>query len=106
MTIFKFPMIESEQVTHSRYLNSAKTISLSRYSIALPRSARPLCIQLQENEPTVWILLEEIEAQPLHNMVFEFFGTGWPGIKVNGKAYLGTTQLNGLVWHWFYYWEG
>lgn len=78
--------------------------------IDMPRGARILTVQLQDNTPTLWTLCDP--EQPLESRVIITFGTGHtinlpPGCKevatahLFGLAYIGTFQQGPYVWHVF-----
>lgn len=64
--------------------------------ISLPRGATPLCVQLQDDEPHLWIMCDPDE-QEREMRTFTIVGTGWrfrwPVV------YIGTYQEDGYVWH-------
>lgn len=63
--------------------------------IYMPKGAEILSIQLQNNEPVIWALVNPEEKEPRQ---FEMFGTGYPipcDMGVNRK-FLGTIQPIGI----------
>lgn len=69
-------------------------------SIKMPEGAQVLCVQVQNNIPCVWAVVD-VEA-PLEERVFYTHGTGHRILDHNA-TYLGTYQLynGGLVFHVF-----
>lgn len=69
-------------------------------TLALPREAQPLTVQLQHGEPVLWVRLDP--AAPTLARRFVSFGTGQQ-IEEGGRlAYIATFQLShGLVFHVF-----
>ena len=65
-----------------------------------------LDIQLQNDIPTIWVICD-IEAEDAGDCSYEIFkvgtGHGWSVEEWNEDNYIGTLQLNGYVWH--YFWE-
>ena len=63
----------------------------------------PLTVQIQNGKPCMWAIVDdEIEKTEL---LIYMVGTGTydvDEVNVSGKSYIGTTQINGLVFHWFY----
>lgn len=83
-TIYKYPIkIEDEQV------------------IQVPVGATILSVQVQKEQPCVWIAVDT--AQSVHARRLYLVGTGQPCQHVNGCKYVGTFQIqNGnLVFHLF-----
>lgn len=68
--------------------------------ITMPAHAEVLAFQLQDTAPTIWAKVDPI----MMKMPRKFFlaGTGWDLPPDNVlKAYHGTVQAHGLVWHLF-----
>ena len=73
-----------------------------RQEILMPKGAEILCIQIQQDKPTIWALVEFL---PPEKRIFEVFGTGH-NIKSGGdikRDYVGTYQVGDghLVFHVF-----
>lgn len=82
-TIYKYPMSEETS------------------EIQMPAGAKILCIQMQNNIPTIWALVDE--TVKLETRDFQTVGTGWPlNEAVLEFPFVGTVQdSRGLVWHIF-----
>lgn len=67
--------------------------------VAMPHGALPLCVQLQQGQPCLWVEVDT--AQPMVMRTFVFFGTGHPIPQDKPLKYVGTFQLEGgaLVFH-------
>ena len=66
--------------------------------IEMPLNAEILCVQLQDNIPTPWALVETENPKKPFNILTYYTGAYW--INEKGK-YIGTYQLAGLVYHVF-----
>ena len=66
--------------------------------IEMPSNAKILCVQLQDNIPTLWALVETENSKKPFNILTYYTGDYW--INEEGK-YIGTYQLAGLVHHVF-----
>lgn len=66
----------------------------------LPKNARILSVQIQNNEITFWYLFESVFKSDLEEKTFYIYGTGSDDISYN-LEYVGTVQLNTFVWHIF-----
>jgi hypothetical protein len=65
-------------------------------SIAMPKGANVLCVQMQGNLPCLWA---EVETEaPQVNRTFAAIGTGHQ-LRGGLKQYVGTVQAGDLVWH-------
>lgn len=71
----------------------------SRQEILVPLGSKFLCVQVQNNIPTIWIMVNP-EAE-LMGQGFRIIGTGWKLNDAPSGMYLGTFQLDGFVWHLF-----
>lgn len=67
--------------------------------IEMPEMPLPLSVQVQDGKPTIWAIVNP-EAPKVKKRFF-VYGTGHP-INDEGKAYLGTIQHQGFVWHVFF----
>lgn len=65
--------------------------------ISVPKGYESLCVQMQDEVPTLWIKVES--SNEPEQVVIETYGTGHP-IFNDGK-YLGTYQVSNLVFHVF-----
>lgn len=75
----------------------------SSFTLELPKDARILCFQPQNDELKLWALVEDAGyANPEMIRKFQLVGTGAP-IRVSPERlnYIGTAQLDGFVWHLF-----
>jgi hypothetical protein len=69
-------------------------------TIFLPWNFEPLSIQVQDGEIVMWYLCDTT-YQELPVVIY-CYGTGHNIYNQNNTDnYLGTVQLNGLVWHFF-----
>lgn len=68
-------------------------------NILLPDDAQPLTLQIQNGNPTVWILLNPDAPKRSRRVRME--GTGFDSTAVGNLCYLGTVQIEGFVWHYF-----
>jgi hypothetical protein len=69
--------------------------------LMMPEGAQVLTVQLQEDIPTIWALVDP--DSPLKERAFLLAGTGHE-IEVNTSAqpvYVGTVQIDWMVWHCF-----
>jgi hypothetical protein len=66
--------------------------------IEMPLNAEILCVQLQNNIPTLWALVETEEPKRIFDILTYYTGGYW--IDKKGQ-YIGTYQLAGLVHHVF-----
>lgn len=68
--------------------------------IPMPRGAKVLTVQTQEDGPYLWVLIDE-KAAPM-SRYFAVYGTGHP-LSDNLGTYIGTFQIEGgaLVFHVF-----
>lgn len=73
-------------------------IPLGTSSLRMPRGARLLCVQMQENMGYLWALVDQ--SSPLVDRHIAIVGTGWTLESLPGE-YVGTLQADGYVWHIF-----
>ncbi len=66
--------------------------------IEMSLNAQILCVQLQNNIPTLWALVETEEPKRIFDILTYYTGSYW--IDEKGQ-YIGTYQLAGLVHHVF-----
>ena len=68
--------------------------------INIPRGAEILCVQMQNDYPTIWAKVDA-EAEMVSREII-IIGTGHPHEEIN-HPYIGTVQQYGgsLVWHIF-----
>ena len=66
--------------------------------IEMPLNAQILCVQLQNNIPTLWALVETEEPKRIFYILTYYTGSYW--IDKKGQ-YIGTYQLAGLAHHVF-----
>ena len=71
------------------------------FHLEIPRDAQILSVQVQHNEPCIWVLVDP----KAHTVTtpFRIYGTGHP-IKGYPGHFIGTFQTHGgdFVWHLFY----
>lgn len=65
--------------------------------IEMPTGAEVLCVQLQNGKPMIWARVDS-SAQK-EQRCFRWCGTGHSADGCHG--YIGTVQMNGLVFHLF-----
>lgn len=73
---------------------------LNRYTTRMPAGAEILSVQMQDDRPQMWLLVDpKAEGEP---RTFESFGTGHP-VKAQIVQYLGTLQVSdgALIFHVF-----
>ena len=71
------------------------------FSLELPADAQFLTLELQNNWPMLWFMMDK-DAERVYKH-FCIVGTGqempiWYGVRLK---YLGTIQIDGFVWHLF-----
>lgn len=82
--IFKYPL----QITDSQKLE-------------IPKHSTPLSLQVQDGKPTLWVMVDE--EKPKTPVTIICVGTGNPvPDELDILGYLGTSQVNGFVWHFFF----
>ena len=71
------------------------------FTIAMPEVVKFLTIQLQNNEPTLWVLIKPNTTIKAKQFVIH----GTTGHPINPRFekfdYIGTWQKDGFVWHLF-----
>lgn len=72
----------------------------SEFSIDMPKGSKILSLQLQDEWPTIWALVNH--SVGLVTRKFIIVGTGF-SLGLNWKVldYVGTYQKDGFVWHVF-----
>lgn len=60
-----------------------------------------LTVQLQSGIPCVWAIVDTDRRAKKFNV--SLVGTGWEMEALNPDKYIGTIQIGGFVWH--YFWE-
>lgn len=70
--------------------------------IEMPLGADILCVQVQNDTPCIWALVDT--EQPVQKRWFSVYGTGHPAPNAYLREYVGTIQMMGgrLVWHVFH----
>lgn len=78
-----------------------KLIGASSQTIEMPVGAEVLTIQVQNEIPCIWVIVDPYYS--LEKRVFEIFGTGHEIPYSANRKYIGTYQLNNrcLVFHCF-----
>lgn len=76
------------------------TLGQSKY-IDIPENPKFLKIDVQNGEAVMWALVDPENKKQAYRVAFTL--TGWPvkDTDVEGSDYTGTTEINGLVRHWF-----
>ena len=71
------------------------------FTINMPEGAVPLCVQVQDNVPCIWVLVRP--GPQVDCRRFRLHGTGRPLDDVGLGRYVGTFQMGSgaLVWHLF-----
>jgi hypothetical protein len=69
------------------------------HTFQMPRQAQVLTLQLQQNTPTIWALVNP--QAPKETRVFATIGTSQPFPVESMNAYVGTWQHDAFVWHVF-----
>lgn len=64
----------------------------------LPTGSKILCVQPQNNIPTLWIM-HNVSAVGNELRTFSLIATGEIFFRSELDSYIGTVQINGLVWH-------
>jgi hypothetical protein len=76
------------------------TLTGPQKSFSIPKGARILTVQAQHSNPCLWMLVDT-EAEE-ERRYFKAYGTGHKiDVGVHEGMYLGTVQLDGLVFHVF-----
>lgn len=65
----------------------------------MPKGAEVLTVQVQNGITCIWVLCNP--DSPKVNKSFEIFGTGHSINEVKERRYIGTFQLDELVYHLF-----
>jgi hypothetical protein len=72
-------------------------------NVTLPYFATILNIQIQNNIACMWVLVDDAEEK--HDKIIYMFGTGTNDVEyycsMHDLVYISTTQIAGLVFHWF-----
>lgn len=69
-------------------------------TIDLPINYNALCVQVQNGIPCLWA---EVNTNTItFPKTFKMVGTGHPIFFDESFSYLGTVQIDGLVWHIYY----
>lgn len=72
--------------------------TLGLQQVSMPAGARLLTVQIQNDRPTLWALVNT--DAPEAPVTIRTVGTG-QNLDAEPGRYLGTTQVRGLVWHHF-----
>ena len=64
--------------------------------IVMPKGAKVLGLQLQQDVPTLWAAVDPGNPNEIHHLVT--YGTGDP-IDPKAGSYIGTFQIPPFVWH-------
>jgi hypothetical protein len=68
--------------------------------LKVPAGSTPLCVQMQNDEPCIWMLVDT--TKPIVFRALKIFGTGREIIDdVESLSYVGTIQMSHFVWHVF-----
>lgn len=66
----------------------------------LPEGYKILNFQVQNNIPTIWVLIDDYVNEQ-ESITIRLFGTGWDIPEDYEGEYIGTAQVDDLVWHYF-----
>lgn len=71
------------------------------FILEMPRSADILCVQMHRGRPRLWALVDP--SAPTEERTFSVVGTGNPAdhVRHEPEFYIGTFQVEVLVWHLF-----
>ena len=75
-----------------------------RQQIKLPTSAKFLSLQVQNGMPVIWCMIDTDDLEvflSVWNVSIYIFGTGNEVTCSDNCKFLGTVQLDSLVWHVF-----
>ena len=67
--------------------------------VMMPDEATPLCVQVQNGEPTLWALVDPKNPNVCKGI--RMSGTGETRVPSDWQ-YIGTVQIDGYVWHYFW----
>ena len=80
---------------------------VERFNLEMPRDAQILTVQIQNDQPTLWVMADLDRAEDSKRVpeardirMFGIAGTGRP-FEDEGWAYVATWQYGGYVWHLF-----
>ena len=71
--------------------------------IRMPSGAKALSLQLQRGVPTLWCRVDTRAVKC--DRLIKMCGTGWEDpfpLYHPDEEYIGTVQINGFVWHYFW----
>jgi hypothetical protein len=69
------------------------------FQTTMPKDAKILSCQLQNDEPTIWAIVKD--ENDTCQRRFAFIGTGWPLGEKFDAVYISTLQMPPFVWHVF-----
>jgi hypothetical protein len=72
---------------------------IDQFCIKLPIRSEILSFQMQENNPCLWALVNEDNRE--EERFFKIYGTGNEIIDSRPMKFIGTVQINFMVWHLF-----
>lgn len=74
----------------------------SEQELELPLNAQILCVQVQNENPHLWVMCDPAEKRKETRVIYTF-GTGHKFEELSTRKYIGTFQLQGgkLVFHVF-----
>lgn len=80
--------------------------TLDLFDVDMPIGAKPLTVQMQNEKPCLWALVDS--GKNKEKRTFSIYGTGHIVNSAQHKIYIGTYQLmdGGLVFHLFELQEG
>lgn len=67
------------------------------FTLQICSSSKFLSVQIQKGKPVIW--LQENTAYPKMEKKFRIYGTGFELRDAVREIYLGTIQIDNLVWH-------
>lgn len=85
----------------SKKIYKYKLSTTSIQQIEIPRNGEVLCVQVQNQSPCIWVLVDPNE--PIEKRTFELFGTGHVIDESKERKYIGTYQFmyGEIVFHCF-----
>ena len=76
------------------------TLQTCDQELTVKHKSRLLSLQVQNDEVVMWCLVDPNEKDD--TIKIQVFGTGWVVENDTELGHIGTVQLNGLAWHYFY----
>lgn len=76
-------------------------LNIGKTTVPMRRGAIVLCVQMQNDTPMLWALVDPDPTLSIQMRRFEIVGTGHPCDDLDPDRYVGTVQIGPLVWHIF-----